>query len=152
MGDFRIGAQIFRLPIRPNGYGRTDNLLAFDSPACSGNPFLMLKAAPSLFALAFIAPPGHTLFLPVPDSAPQQFVIRSLFDDRTCVAGPGNEESGFPAQAVLNLDDVFTPPFKLVAVDNNTPIEDHVHIYLKLRNLKDKNAVEALTGSPIPIE
>jgi hypothetical protein len=95
------------------------DLLRFESRDCSGQPFL-LSSANELLDLGPVAPPGMTLYLPVPGAAPRQIAWSSYRHDtggcRT-QEQPILSDGEVPAVAIVDLLTLFTPPFRVLIVD-----------------------------------
>ena len=110
---FQVGEQVFALEVQAAGWRRGEaSSLLFESTDCSGQPFI--SATMEILTPAFVSPPGNTVYLPIPGSAMQTINPRSERDrDGQCSPVSFFEPSAFPAQAVINLDTLFTPPFRV---------------------------------------
>ena len=104
-------------------------LLTFESPDCSGTPFLY-QPPNRLFDWAAVAPPGMTLYLPETEGmAPRTIVPGSFFEAvggcQTSLTPIGFDDPSnppptayfVPAAAIVDLLTLFTPPFRLVFGD-----------------------------------
>jgi hypothetical protein len=94
------------------------DLLRFESRDCSGQPFL-LSSANELLDLGAVAPPGLTLYLPVPGAAPRQIAWSSYWRTGGCRTQeqPILSDGEVPAVAIVDLLTFFTPPFRILVVD-----------------------------------
>jgi hypothetical protein len=121
---FDLDGRVFTLLVTQNSFEGASSLL-FTSPNCftTGTPFLpdtslvfpSGAAEPALLPAVAVAPPGKTVYLPVPGSPSQSIAIGSvLLSDGTCQA-PSQPTTvpAFPAQAVRDLSTQFTPPFQV---------------------------------------
>jgi hypothetical protein len=97
--------------------------VAFASPDCSGQGFLLEEGPEEeeIFSPVAVVAPGNTVYLPVSGRRAQPFTWRSTLPGRLrnssgaeCIRQPPFESSGVPAQAVVNLNRVFTPPFRVL--------------------------------------
>lgn len=110
-------ARVFLLSVTTNAL-QSNLPLAFESPDCSGTPFL--TATDSLVAPVSIAPPDNTVYLPVPESLIQSVTVGSLqSSDSTCLPIPSIGApivfEVYPAQGIGNLATLlpFIPPFRI---------------------------------------
>jgi hypothetical protein len=100
------------LPIRGNLTG--GDTLVFLSDDCSGQPYL-LAGLYQLLPPASVLEPGMTLYLPVPGVPPQSMVWKSDINILNLCNTRSDAPVGnlVPAVAVVDLLDLFTPPFSV---------------------------------------
>ncbi|OFW31807.1 MAG: hypothetical protein A3J28_05060 [Acidobacteria bacterium RIFCSPLOWO2_12_FULL_60_22] len=87
----------------------------FDSPNCQGTPWLPAFSETELFPLlppVAIGPPGHTVYQRQRNVNPTQVDMPSHFNDTKCFSF-SSRLLAIPAQALVDLDTVFTPPFSI---------------------------------------
>lgn len=90
----------------------TNTILYFESNNCSGTPFLPVGWENLPILVSAIGPPGHTAYLAVRGSQPRVVTTRSELFRGLCRFS-GSTERVFPAEALIDLDTEFTPPFEL---------------------------------------
>jgi hypothetical protein len=124
---FNLDGRVFALVVTQNGFDGS-SLLLFASPDCfgTGTPFLLDNSLffpsgavdPAILPPVAIAPPGSTVYLPVPGSPSQSLAVSTLlFADGTCRALPEPATvQAFPAQALGDLSTQFVPPFRVQIV------------------------------------
>ena len=104
--------------MRRDGFESSDDL-AFESTDCSGPPYLISSESggPSLFAAASIAPPGHTLYVEDTGASSRSINVGSTLPsvDGCGAFSPPFAMEAIPALTMVDLDTLFTPPFRLVA-------------------------------------
>jgi hypothetical protein len=108
---------IFTAWIHRDGFETGD--LCFESADCSGPAFACdCGDAPLLGAAqAAISAPGNTLYASAAGAIPRPVTFQSeIYSDGTCqnVFG-GSCDAALPVQAMIDLNTMFTPPFRLVA-------------------------------------
>jgi hypothetical protein len=114
---FEVDRRPFLLRVSQQNLSGT-SAIVYDSSDCSGPPFIATSPTP-LFSPSGVSAPGHTLYLPEPDAEP--VIINpsgssELTENGTCVprAGAGLSPVLFvPAQPIIDLDTLFTPPFNV---------------------------------------
>lgn len=97
--------------------------LEFDSENCTGSAFLPPESsseAPPLLSPSAIGPPGQSLYLQAPNSQPQAVTIRSIVINSHLIKGGQCVNVNLhgmrvPAQPLVDLLTVYTPPFSLRA-------------------------------------
>jgi hypothetical protein len=96
--------------------------LFFETPDCSGTPFVPAPLASELLPLVVVAPPGSSLYQAQGTEPPRALRYRSILEGSTLlrpaqactpVTPPGNLQQAIQAARVLDLDTQFTPPFRL---------------------------------------
>jgi len=130
-GGFAVyshNGQIFNLPITSAGYRR--GRILFESANCdflSGDGALEEIGRPDPFfsPTVHINAPGNTVYLEQPGSFAIRNTISQLADDGTCllVSGPsGVMQNTVIMDPIVDLDTVFTPPFKKVGDAPSLPL------------------------------
>lgn len=93
--------------------------LFFESENCLGTPWLITNTSPNeppnLLPQVAIGPPGQTLYVETPGASPQSVTTKSLLVGFSTCSNQTFQLSLLPAQALVNLETVFTPPFSLRA-------------------------------------
>lgn len=109
---FKVGGQVFGVTVHGDGFAR-DGGLVFESPdtTCSGTPLIEVRPAALLTDRA-IAPPGSTVYVADPQAVPQTITRGSIFFNGFCLS-LGGSASAVPVVALVDLDTMFTPPFKV---------------------------------------
>lgn len=109
---------IFTVWIHRDAFEAAD--LCFESADCSGPALSCDCFDPPLLgaAQAVISTPGNTLYAPAAGATPRPVTLQStLSSDGTCqnLAGGFTCDVALPIQPLIDLNTVFTPPFRLVA-------------------------------------
>ena len=124
---YQLNGQVFAIVVAENSLGGNGPLL-FQSANCLGTPFLPDNSIqptgiviPLLPSVA-IAPPGNTLYLPTLNLRSQSITARSVqFAVGSCQVLPEPATGlAFRAQAMMNLDTLFTPPFRVQETPSTT--------------------------------
>ena len=93
--------------------------LYFASPDCTGSawfPAVPFGHAPTpLLPQTAIGPPGQSLFIETPNTQPQTISVRSMMGAGIECSSTTLTLSAVPAQLLVDLLTVFTPPFSLKA-------------------------------------
>ena len=127
---FNLDGRVFALLVTQTGFFSDhnpglQNLLVFASPDCSGPPFMEDISAtvglPLLLSPVAVAPPGQTVYLPVPGSSGQDLNVGSFqLEDGFCQPVPAEIQPftvlAVPAQGLLDLSTQFVPPFRVQLV------------------------------------
>jgi hypothetical protein len=127
---FNLDGRVFALLVTQTGFFSDhnpglQNLLVFASPDCSGPPFVEDISAtvelPLLLSPVAVAPPGQTVYLPVPGSSGQNLNVGSVqFEGGFCPPVPAESQPftvlAVPAQGLLDLSTQFVPPFRVQLV------------------------------------
>jgi len=92
--------------------------LWFQSPdtTCAGTPLIQVASSPGAYFVlppGVLGPPGTTLYIPDPNAAPQTISVGSQFGSFGCQSGTFSVPDLVPALAVIDLDTLFTPPFRV---------------------------------------
>jgi hypothetical protein len=98
--------------------------LCFESADCSGPAFPCECFDPPLLgaAQAVISAPGNTLYATAAGATPRPVTLRSSSWGGTCsdLGWENTCDSALPVQPLVDLDTLFTPPFRLVT-SSSTP-------------------------------
>jgi hypothetical protein len=127
---FNLDGRVFTLLVTQTGFLSDQNvglqnLPVFASPDCSGPPFVEDISAtvgrPLLLSPVAVAPPGQTVYLPIPGSSSQELNVGSfLFEDGICEPIPAEIQPfavlALPVQGLLDLSTQFVPPFRVQLV------------------------------------
>jgi hypothetical protein len=112
---FEVDRQPFLLDLFQQNLSGT-SAVWYDSSDCSGPPLLATSLNP-LFPSSGVSAPGHTLYLPEPDAEPvtiNPFSGSQVAGDGTCARSSVLTPILFiPAQPIIDLDTLFTPPFSV---------------------------------------
>lgn len=113
---FRVGDRRILLDVHRLGYGKSGGLY-FESSDCTGQPYLRTQTE-ALLTPAFVRPPRNTLY--VPDGPYVYVTARSHIEPSTLEGERCNALSPLydpfrVARPVVDLDDLFTPPFRVSA-------------------------------------
>ena len=141
---FESDGRVFQINVWPGGF-RFGGGVLFTSPNCQGQPYVPVSKPPLFMAFGIIATPGHTVWVGQLEVPPQTITVVSVLND-TCQASTFSTWA-LPAIPVVNLDELFLPPFKL-ATDTTTGVPDHAHTYLTGKG-EGHNNVTATTGGMI---
>lgn len=106
---FQLGNLTFTVAVRDDHFAGGD-FLRFESADCSGTPW-MTPVSHLLLSNAAIQSPGNTVYIPDPVIAPQIIIPRSVSFEGACSGWSSFGELLVPAQPVIDLLTVFTPPF-----------------------------------------
>lgn len=91
--------------------------LLFESPDCLGTPWLFgghpTYEPPGLLSASVVAPPGQTLYVQTPGAQLELRTIQSSLQPDDVCAKNDFTTYMLPAQPLIDLDTVFTPPFSL---------------------------------------
>lgn len=113
---FRVGDRRIVLTVHRSGYAKNGSLY-FESTDCTGQPYLHTETE-DLLTPTFVRAPRNTLY--VPDGPYVYVTARSHIEPSTLEGERCNSLYPFHdpfrvARPVVNLDDLFTPPFRVSA-------------------------------------
>ena len=116
---FRLDGHLVVLAVLRDSLEGGD-FLFFESTGCSGTPFLLIRNPDAIERLARAAtvPPGTTVWVRDPDGAIQTVTVRSQlvpsrFTPSCQNIGPNTTQAVPALGPLVNLDEVFTPPFSV---------------------------------------
>jgi len=104
--------------------GQSPSGLVFESFDCTGQPYFPVRSFNSTFPPTIVAPPGQTVYVPM-NQPPEHRALSSALQKVTfcfgedpcprfeCVGALDGEV--VPAQALIDLDTKFVPPFSVLA-------------------------------------
>lgn len=115
---FEVDKSMFFVRVTREGFA-SDETLYYESADCSG-PALD-DVDEDLVREGIIGPDGGTVYIPDPSATPNTYLIQSEFtededddtDVRACRGVTPYTEVKIPTIAVINLLDLFTPPFSV---------------------------------------
>lgn len=109
----QVDTHLLALSVNNNAIdGSTSGPPRFESTNCLGAPLVEPGSTHSIFPFVTVAPPGRTIYLPDPAAIPRQFRYRSELNPEGCV--PVDDLLvGVPASVLLDLNTLFTPPFRV---------------------------------------
>lgn len=115
---FKMGKHSFALRVFRSGFSGTAGSVLFESPDCSGTPFLGFSADEGeVLPAVAVARPGNTLYVADPASFPRTITVQSRIPDlpgSSCTReDPTVAIEAIPAVPLLDLDTRFTPPFSV---------------------------------------
>jgi hypothetical protein len=117
---YRVGDNIFiALQVFRDHFEGTTRTLLFESPDCSGTPFVITAdQAQALMPVTVVAVPGSTVYRADRKAIPRTITVGSEMQaDGTCTVpggpddGPVIQPDAVPAIPFVDLSQVFTPPF-----------------------------------------
>lgn len=119
----RYGARVIRVTVRRSGFV-PEGGIAFTEPSCAGTPYLIARGRPDLFqdGLRAVVSARRTLYLRVPGST---LATRTFVSGRGalgCINSQPESAPSFEARAIVNLREIFEPPFRFLPPDNVTDI------------------------------
>src|SRR4029434_3592779 len=120
---FTVASHVFMLRVyRQNMVGHDLSGVYFESPNCSGQPF-MADPDPinTLLPVVIVAQPGSTVYLPDPTDSIREVSAWSMFPTATPQNPPDScvtftspiVPNGRRALPLLDLNTLFTPPFSV---------------------------------------
>ena len=110
-----IDQRLFAIWVSPSGFGVGGFL--YELPACQGTAWIYVNNPPPAWATPnVIASPGHTLYMARDTIAPRSITVRSSSSGDDCLEQGGGSVLAKPAEPVIDLDTVFTPPFSVRVV------------------------------------
>lgn len=116
---FRVDKSVFYVKVLRTGF-TSEETLYYESTDCSGLALDDIDGGQDILPEGIIGPDGGTVYLKDPNAIPGSYHIRSEWtededDDtslRVCRVVDYTEEK-IPTVAVINLLDLFTPPFSV---------------------------------------
>lgn len=109
-----IDRKIFAISAEPNGYAR--GTLFYELPDCQGTAWFLASPVPPGWPVqSAVASPGNTLYTPSDTVASQTIAIQSALFNDGCIPF-GGTSMATPAEAVVDLDTVYTLPFSVRVV------------------------------------
>jgi hypothetical protein len=114
--SYQVGGRIFSVGVDKTGFPKCPILTTsfFESTDCSGTPFVQVFIS-ALVEISRVGEPGSTVYLPDLDNIQQNFLSHSqtnLFGGG-CSIFDNNLPNAAPEIPIIDLDTVFTPPFKV---------------------------------------
>lgn len=105
----RQGGRAFAIVVQRSGF-RGISSLFFESADCSGAPFVRILGG--VLPSVAVASPGNTVYIEDTAASPQSLLSRSFIrsGETTCTVS-NNTFLLTPAIVLVNMDDLFTPPF-----------------------------------------
>jgi hypothetical protein len=126
-----VGGGVFSLNVLPTQLQGTGGALFFITPNCTGTPYIMFQP-PALSTPSVLAAPGNSLYTAVPNATPLPITALSTLPPSipggpplSCFTFPTTAPPGAPppppppqvfaiaAMRVVDLNTVFTPPFRI---------------------------------------
>ncbi|OFW39914.1 MAG: hypothetical protein A3J28_05275 [Acidobacteria bacterium RIFCSPLOWO2_12_FULL_60_22] len=110
----KVNERLIALHVAKNYFFQSQ--LLFESENCLGNFWVSASFdEDSLLPLVAVGPPGNTLYLSQPNAASRRIALKSLFIAGKCIPNFSSNIEAIPAEPLIDLDTVFTPPFSLRA-------------------------------------
>jgi hypothetical protein len=115
--SYQVGDRRFSVGVDKTGFPKCPFVAGnfFESDDCSGIPFVFVDTS-ALVESARVADPGSTVYLPDLDNIQQDFHVRSQpnsFGQVGCFPVDFIIPNAAPEIPIINLDTLFTPPFRI---------------------------------------
>jgi hypothetical protein len=110
--SYEANGRIFSVSVNKTGFGKCQPLYFFESSDCSGTPFVQVDTS-ALIESARVGEPGSTVYLPKLDELRKGFQSHSLIEFESFCNTVDNIVDVAPEIPIIDLDTIFTPPFKI---------------------------------------
>jgi hypothetical protein len=118
---FEVDRRPFVLRVTSQGLTGTGGGIVYNSPSCSGPPYIFkfdtVSLPLTLLSESAVDDPGHMLYLEDPAADPIALASfsGSQPQDGACLPAGGGQNPAIliPVQPILDLDTLFTPPFSV---------------------------------------